>query len=646
MRYLTIASVTLLSVLSSCNKYLDVVPDNIATIDMAFRMRVTAEQYLFTCYSYLPNFPHVGSNPALYGADELWRYDNAYPGIQIARGGQGIVKPILDRWSGYQSEFMSAATTGSLEGTVSTGSLWRGIRDCNIFMENIGLVKDMDQTEKDRWIAEAKVLKAYYHFYLLKMYGPIPLVRENLPIASGVEEVQVIREPFDDCVNYIVELLDEAAAEENLPLSIEDRTTELGRITKPIALTIKAKVLVAAASPLFNGNPDYDAFTDKNGVKLFNAVYDPQKWERAAIACKEAIEACHAAGHQLYRYSLDARSSLVSTDTYYKMNIRGSVTARENPEVIWADVGSSTSTLQREAQARLDGGVANATTVSRGMAPTLKLVEMFYSKNGVPIEEDKTWDFESRYDLRTSTDDERNYIKPNYTTAAVNFDREPRFYGSLGFDGAVWFGQGKFTEADPWHVQAKLGQYSGGAAANRYSITGYWPKKLVNPASTYSEDIAYVVVEYNWPILRLADLYLLYAETLNEVSGPVDEVFHYINLVREKAGLPTVQDSWTNFARDPGKYMTRSGLRQIIHRERTIELAFEGHRFWDLRRWKQGVDELNGPIYGWDVSQKEAESYYRLRELFKQEFRVRDYLWPIRELDIIVNKNLVQNPGW
>src|SRR5690606_41047443 len=89
----------------------------------------------------------------------------------------------------------------------------------------------------------------------------------------------------------------------------------------------------------------------KNGVKLFNAVYDPQKWERAAIACKEAIEACHAAGHQLYRYSLDARSSLVSTDTYYKMNIRGSVTALENPEVIWADGGSSTSTRQRYAPA-------------------------------------------------------------------------------------------------------------------------------------------------------------------------------------------------------------------------------------------------------------------------------------------------------
>src|SRR3546814_10997173 len=94
------------------------------------------------------------------------------------------------------------------------------------------------------------------------------------------------------------------------------------------------------------------------------------------------------------------------------------------------------------------------------MAPTLKLVESFYSKNGVPIDEDKTWDYEGRYELRTSIDEERNYIQPNYTTAELNFDREPRFYGSLAFDGSVWFGKGNFTEADPLHVLAKLGQYS------------------------------------------------------------------------------------------------------------------------------------------------------------------------------------------
>src|SRR5690606_31337965 len=145
---------------------------------------------------------------------------------------------------------------------------------------------------------EVKTLKAYYHFHLLRMYGPIPLIRENLPISSGVDEVQIGREPVDECINYIVELLDEALAEENLPLGIEDRTSELGRISKSVAASLKALVLVTAASPQFNGNPDYIDFTDPAGNPYFNATWEVGKWEKAAQACKDAIDICHEAGHE------------------------------------------------------------------------------------------------------------------------------------------------------------------------------------------------------------------------------------------------------------------------------------------------------------------------------------------------------------
>ncbi len=646
MRNIKTILVILIGFCNSCDNYLDVVPDNVATIDMAFKMRVTAEQYLFTCYSYLPSDAHVALNPAIYGADELWHYADVYPGVQIAKGSQGKGKPIMDYWSG-SSASMSAPQTGSIEGTFTTSSLWQAIRDCNIFLENIHKVKDMDQFEKNRWIGEVKFLKAYYHFYLLRMYGPIPLMKENLPITAGGEEVLISRNTVDECVDYIVQLLDEAAADEKLPLKIEDRTTELGRITLPAVLALKAKVLVTAASPLFNGNTDYSDFANIDGKKLFNLTNDSQKWEKATLACKEAIDVCHLAGHKLYTYSLNINASNVGPETFTKMSIRGSVTSRENPEVIWANTRSSTSALQREAQARLDGETINASSVGRGMAPTLKIAEAYYTKNGVPIEEDKTWDYESRYDLRLSTIDDRFYITPNYYTVSLHFDREPRFYGSLAFDGSVWYGQGRLSEEEPWHVEAKLGQYAGGPpGGNRYSITGYFPKKMVNPLNTYSATSAYVIVEYNWPIIRLADLYLLYAESLNELNGPQEDVFEYLNLVRARAGLKSVQESWEQFSKNPTKYQTKNGLRDIIHRERTIELAFEGHRFWDIRRWKTAINELNNPVYGWDVGQSDAEYYYRPRLIFNQTFRLREYFWPIREYDIIVNKNLVQNPGW
>jgi hypothetical protein len=138
----------------------------------------------------------------------------------------------------------------------------------------------------------------------------------------------------------------------------------------------------------------------------------------------------------------------------------------------------------------------------------------------------------------------------------------------------------------------------------------------------------------------------MYAEAQNEFAGPSAEIYGYLNHIRARAGLPTVQDAWTNYSITPGKYQSKDGLRRIIHQERGIELAFECSRFWDLRRWKEAGRELNQPVQGWDISQSEAATYYKPRQVYKQEFRLRDYFWPLKEYDLVVNKQLVQNPGW
>jgi hypothetical protein len=145
--------------------------------------------------------------------------------------------------------------------------MYQGIRDCNIFLENIGKVPDMQETEKNRWIAEVKFLKAYYHFNLVRMYGPIPVIKNNLPISADVNQVKVSRDPVDSCFHYIAQLLNEAAP--GLPLVILSPTTEAGRITRPIALSLRAKVLVTAASPLFNGNTDQSSLKNHDGTPLF-----------------------------------------------------------------------------------------------------------------------------------------------------------------------------------------------------------------------------------------------------------------------------------------------------------------------------------------------------------------------------------------
>ena len=622
-------SIILMLVFISCENFLDVVPDNIATIENAFTMRNTAEKYLFTCYSYIPKNGDYIYDPAFMCADEVWGLQQSWAAPQIVRGFQNVVNPLFNPWSGL----------------TASPALYMAIRDCNIFLENIPKVPDVEEYESDRWIAEVKFLKAYYHFYLMRMYGPIPIARDNLPISVSIEGAKVKRDHFDDCINYVVELLDEAVV--NLPPRIEAEAIELGRITQPIALALKARVLIMAASPLFNGNADYLNFKNKDGSPLFSATYEAEKWKIAAEAAMAAINAAHESGHKLYFFKeYNPSGNSLSDQTNHKLNLRYAITSKWNPEIIWGNPNNLTNENQKQAQARLDGSTIGLASTGSTLAPTLKLAETFYTKNGVPIDEDITWDYAGRYTLKKATANDKYYVKEGYETVQLHFDRESRFYASLGFDGSIWYGQGKLTENDSWYVQAKLGQYSGRIQSGQYSQTGFWAKKLVNPDNVYSSTVNYSIVGYPFPEIRLADLYLLYAEAMNEYYGPSNEVYDYINLVRERAGLGSVQYSWELFSVNSKKYTTKEGLREIIHQERGIELAFEGQRYWDLMRWKKGITELNYIVQGWSITESNAVNYYKVNNLFKRTFKLKDYLWPIRELDLIVNKNLVQNPGW
>lgn len=146
--------------------------------------------------------------------------------------------------------------------------------------------------------------------------------------------------------------------------------------------------------------------------------------------------------------------------------------------------------------------------------------------------------------------------------------------------------------------------------------------------------------------MRLADLYLLYAEAANEFEGPGIKSYEYMNKVRDRAGLPTVEESWTNYSMYPTKHTTKEGLRDIIRRERRVELMFESKGYWDLLRWKTAQQVLSQPVEVWNREQKTAEGYYRPTLLFQRDFKKRDYFVPIREYELQRNKNLLQSPGW
>ncbi|MCT4590440.1 MAG: RagB/SusD family nutrient uptake outer membrane protein [Carboxylicivirga sp.] len=621
----------LMTVPFACNDYLDVVPDDVPTIDDAFTDRVQARKYLFTCYSFLPNFGSLNGNPAFYSGDEVWanasrRTSDFRNPVQIALGVQTANDPYMNFYEGSR---------GGVE-------MYKGIRVCNTFIKRVDDVEELTPFEKNTWKAEAKFLKAFYHFYLMRMYGPIPLIKENLPVGSDPEDVKIKRAPFDECVSYVSDLFDEAANE--LPERVTNPLEELGRVTKPIALAMKARLLVLAASPLFNGNPDYSSFTDKEGTRLFSDV-DETKWKLASDACKAAIESAELAGISLYEFSDESLGQL-SDYSKLKLTLRGRVTERWNSEIIWGDSRGSGATVatQRYCQAKLPDNVGSAATPVH--AATFRIAKQFYTANGVPIDEDTDWRSKDIFDTRIAGEDEKLMIQRDAEIPELHFDREPRFYADLGFDRGVWLGQGILSEDSPYYVYARAGEASGKRDLHEFNVTGYFVKKLVNYKNAFSAGNNYSINSYTFPIIRLGDLYLMYAEALNEAEGPSQAVYDYLDRIRTRAGLDGVVKSWADHSVNPTKPSTKEGLRDIIRRERLIEMVFEGQRFWDLKRWKLASEYMNKPLQGWNVEGQTRQEFYTLLDLYDQKFSTRNYLWPLKTSILTVNTDLVQNPGW
>ncbi|WP_019540919.1 RagB/SusD family nutrient uptake outer membrane protein [Proteiniphilum acetatigenes] len=616
---------------AKCSDYLNVVPDGVATLDNAFSNRFNSEKFLFSCYNMLPNQNDPFTYPGNVGFDEIW-WDidvsglNTRSGSRIARNDQNSAAPFQNYWDG--------ARDGR--------PLWVGIRDCNIFLNNIHKVPDLQTWERSRWISEVKFIKAYLHFFLLQLYGPIPIMDTDVPVNASPEEVRVYREPVEEVIEYIVNLLDESM--EHLPGYIEESTTEMGRITKPIAASVKAKVLVWAASPLFNGNPDYANFKDNRDIPFFPTTADNSKWIQALEAIREAIDICHDNGHALYRYQRGFET--MSDTTLLKYTLRGAVSERPylNPEIIWAHPAyTNANQFQNYCTPKFFSSYGGTAELSA----TLKIAEQYYTKNGVPIDEDRDWDYSTRYETRLDTGAfHKYYIGKGETTAKLNYYREPRFYAHLAFDRSLYEALAQ-KEEETIVIKNRSGDSHGVVFSDAHISTGYFIKKLVSFRSG-TTTTSPSPVRFSIPVVRLSDLYLLYAEALNETKAAPDrEVYQWVDSIRLRAGLEGVVDSWGKYSNIPGKPSSKEGMREIIKRERMIELAFEGQRPFDLRRWKDAVRYMNQPVQGWDYQGVKLDEYYVVVTYYNnRNYTMKDYLWPLRTGTLIQNPNLVQNPGW
>lgn len=652
-QYITL-SLTALA-LTGCDSFLDIVPeDDITTIETVFEQRTQVDEWEADCYSFITSLATPQSNVGLTASDELVgnqyiRTTVRYPldPLFIGDGLQSVQTPYCDLWRGDR--------------------YFCAIRYCNTFLEHTPDTYNMTDVEKKQWMAEVKVLKAFLYFELVKHYGPIILCEKNIDPNSSIEDMKQPRRPVTECFNAIVSLIDEAITDGLLPKA-QKSASHAAYFCRESALALKAKVLVYEASPFYNGNKAYTNFTNKKGEQLFPTEYDAEKWRKAAEACDMAVRECEASGYKLVSGSTEKRTTLLNTMTDIENSVlapnfessEGLIYAKFLNTYMYWESKLYTYILPRFQSTDFANYNANC---YGSLSPTIKMVEMYYTDRGLPIDEDPNWDYTSRYKGMNRELDVSTYqgvIPANTQVLNLHLRREPRFYANIAADRTYW--QRGPQQVNAWDtdynlvVNARQGETFGTQASNiqqdiPQNLSGYWLKKhLYSDISTrnYASDFA-AKGNDPWMLMRLAELYLLQAEAWNEVEGPSQKVYDAINKVRRRAGIPTVEESWTR-AYHPEKVKTKDGLREIIHQEMNIELAFEGHRYYNLRRWNE-AEVLGEPMYGWNVVASTAEGFYNNWQgpvvvWNKRKFNSpRDYLFPIKSEEVMVS-GVRQNPGW
>lgn len=649
-----------LPLLASCNKFLDLVPENdITTIPSIYEVRKNVDEQEADCYSYIQSLAAPPYNIGMMASDE-WvanQYSRDY--------GQGMSQTTLS-WANVADGLQNVQSP--IDNKWTQASYFNALRYINLFLQYVPHTYDMTDAEKKEWMAEIKVLKAFIYFQLVKRYGPIILVPENIAANASLDEMKQPRQPVDKCFDAIVSLIDEAISD-GLESRAQQETSHQAYFNHESALALKAIVLTYAASPLFNGNSDFADFKNKNGEQLFPQQYDAEKWHKAAVACDEAIKACEAAGYKLVSGSSSKSTKLLNT--MMDLEERTQAPGYNNSEQIFGVKTSNTALYFPDKlycwilPYMKSSDYYNYDYRNLGsLAPSMKMVEMYYTDKGLPIDEDPSWDYATRYTGMSQETDQATYDKviPAGTPVLnLHLRREPRFYADIAAD-RTYFQRGP-EKKNRWStdynllVKAYKGESFGTeASAVRedvpQNLTGYWVKKSLYSdiaGKNYANSYVSKGSDDPFSLIRLAELYLMDAEAWNEYEGPSEKVYSQLNKVRERAGIPDVQDSWRQ-AKHPNLINTKGGMRSIIQQETNIELSFEGQRYFNMLRWKKG-EELAQPVYGWNIIGEDATSFYNnwhgpIIVWNKRKFvSPRDYFHPIRTEEVQIS-GVKQNPGW
>lgn len=561
---------------TSCGDFLDKEPSNELTKEKTFSGWKTAQQFHWDTYNFLLHGALRVNNSWLDAATDLAE-------CAIPTGGTRTSFNIGNYYGGG----------GAAEFTSVWESRYRGIRKCNMTLEMVDSVpkpvdetEELYQSERAQLISEARFFRAYFYWELFLRYGPVPIVKEVLDPNGDLLSAYTTRPSVREYISFILTELNECG--EGM-LSYEESTdaSRAGRLNPAVPAALKSRILLYLASP---------RYASETGVT----------WQQAAEAAREFIET-YGGNYGLYT------KGDTNEQNYYYATVRTPYTG-ENNEIIF----------YRNDPTIGWGGIQNDTPIGEGgnggNCPSQNLIDMYdmadgsspftnYDVTGAPV-----------YNGVNPTVNEAS----GYTDASMWYNRDPRLAATVLYHGSVW--NNRTIDVVAGHADNMTGNAN--ATPTGYYMRKYIPETIL--ASNHG-GTAYRL----WTIIRYAEILLNYAEALNEVEGPTQQVCDLLDQVRHRAGI-------TGNVADRSDLKTKEAMRNFIHKERTVEFAFEEHRPWDVRRWNCAKEALSRPIYGINVA---ANGTITRKVAQQRVFEDRMYLYPIPEAEVW-KANIENNPGW
>lgn len=472
------------------------------------------------------------------------------------------------------------------------------IRKITVLLDRVGDVPDITPAYRDQLIAEAKLIRALNYFEMMKRYGGMPIIKQRLQLNDNLK---IPRSSLKEMLQFILQDIDEAYPD--LPTTAGSNLR--GRVNQGVALALKSKVLLYAASPLFNTNIPYLDFGQNNNLICLNEPKNIVWWERAAAVADSCLHWAESNGCYLIT------SQGIDKNYQYSWEIY------DNPEIILAEKGSGAlGCWNRPWSGIIPPTIIAGSSGTNGTSPLLNFVRKYEDRDGNKV------DWSGGDDLQAKM---------------ANLDR--RFSQTVAYNMSMW--NIKVPEVQLWQDNKEMKVSAGSHLYDCFG--GFWLHKLVSPSIMRPENQTPVA---NSTLFQLNEIYLNFAEAMNEAYGPDDKHgYKYsardaINIIRRRSGQPEISSG-------SGVYST---FGELIKNERAIELAFDNHRFWDVRRWMIAENEgvMSGGMYGikiyW-IAASPSEFRYTPYLYETRTFTRKMYLHPFSTNE--VNKNyLVQNPGY